>query len=336
MLNAVPLTHGGIMVNYRCNAACRHCGYSCSPTRSPASREKQNHYVDEESAEEICRFLRKGGCRSVHIGGGEPFLDFPGLIMMIQKLNQAGIRLEYIETNAFWAAGEANLKKARDMLQTLASEGGDCLCISIDPFHAEYVPYGAPIALAQLCDKMGMNYFLWKREFYSTLSKLNPEKIYTREEFEKQLSKDYINRAAKTYGIGYGGRASNIDKEYNRSYPAEDLIKDSMPCRRLLATGHFHVDLDACFIPPGCTGIRIPLSETVDGIPPGKYPAFDTLYAEGVAGLYKKAGEEGFRADPSGYTSKCNLCLHIRHYLSDREEYPELDRNHYEEAFKYY
>ena len=69
MLSAGTLNHGGLMVNYQCNAACRHCLYSCSPARNPG-------YVNESSAEEICRLLYKGGCRSVHIGGGEPFLDF--------------------------------------------------------------------------------------------------------------------------------------------------------------------------------------------------------------------------------------------------------------------
>ncbi|MDR1574861.1 MAG: hypothetical protein LBS37_02540 [Treponema sp.] len=57
------------MVNYRCTAACRHCLYACSPTRRAG-------YLSREVMREICRLLRKGGIGSVHIGGGEPFLDF--------------------------------------------------------------------------------------------------------------------------------------------------------------------------------------------------------------------------------------------------------------------
>ena len=327
MMKSGTLTHGGVMVNYQCNAACRHCTYSCSPSRHPG-------YVNEESAERICRDLRKGGCRSVHIGGGEPFLDFEGLLMMIQKLNKAGITLEYIETNAFWAA-EADTKKVQEMLRRLLAEGGDCLCISIDPYHAEYVPYGAPLALAQICEKSRMNFFLWKREFYSALSKLDSKKAHSRSDMEKLMAKNYVYTTARQYGIGFGGRAVNIEKEYTNSFPIEKYTDDNSPCRNLLNTGHFHVDMNSNFIPPRCTGIRIPLSEAVEGIPQGKYLVFETLYNSGIAGLYSLARDQGFSPDSGGYPSKCNACFHIRHFLSGKE-YPELDRNHYEEALKYY
>ena len=88
------LIHGGIMVNYRCNAACRHCLYACSPSRRAG-------FVSHKKIEEICHLLKQGNIGSVHIGGGEPFLDFQGLIMVIKSLAKAGIRLDYIETNAF-------------------------------------------------------------------------------------------------------------------------------------------------------------------------------------------------------------------------------------------
>ena len=152
MLKAGVLRHGGIMVNYKCTAACRHCLYSCSPTRGDG-------YMDEKTAGEICRLLRTGGCPSVHIGGGEPFLDFNGLVMMIRRLADAGITLEYVETNAFWAAESG----VNEKISRLLDEGVDALCISLDPYHAEYVPYGLPLRLAELCSRAGMDFFLWKQ-----------------------------------------------------------------------------------------------------------------------------------------------------------------------------
>ena len=259
MLKTETLHHGGIMVNYQCNAACRHCLYSCSPARNPG-------YINEETAKKICGALRKGGCRSVHIGGGEPFLNFKGLVMMIRTLNQSGITLEYIETNAYWAADSQDVGEAHEKLNCLLAEGVDTLCISIDPYHAEYVPYGAPLELAKLCDTTGMGYFLWKQEFLSGLSRLEPRKTHSRTDMEKALSANYISKTARQYGIGYGGRAINIEKEFGDLFPAENFVRDNAPCRNLLSTGHFHVDKDAYFIPPGCTGIRIPLSEAVGGI----------------------------------------------------------------------
>ena len=328
MLNIKTLLHGGIMVNYKCNAACRHCLYSCSPTRGDG-------YVDENTAKEICVLLRKGGCASVHIGGGEPFLDFDGLLMVIRKLKEADITLDYIETNAQWVVEAQTLKEARRKLECLLAEGAGTLCISIDPYHAEYVPYSAPLALADLCEKTGMDYFLWKREFLRALSRIDPQKTHSRTEMEKAFSRDYIHNTAKLYGIGYGGRALNIEREFGDLSPTESFAGESAPCRNLLSTGHFHVDMFGYFIPPRCTGIRVPLSEAVDGIPEGKYPAFEALYSGGVSSLLDLARGHGFSPNQEGYPSKCNLCFYLRHFLCEKG-LPELDKTHYEEALKYY
>ena len=336
MLNTGILNHSagsfpascGIMVNYQCNAACRHCLYACSP-------ERNQGFINKETAEKVCSLLRKGGCRSVHIGGGEPFLDFEGLIMMIRVIKKSGIILDYIETNAFWAAEPKDRQEAQEKLKRLLSEGADTLCISIDPFHAEYVPYGASLALAELCVKKGMNFFLWRQEFLPALSRLEPEKTHSRAEMEKAISKDYIRKTAGQYGIEYGGRAVNIERESSSLFPAENFSGDISPCRRLLSTGHFHVDKDACFIPPGCTGIHIPLEEAVNSIPEEKYPAFEALYSGGISSLMKLAVQFGFSPDMTGYSSKCNLCFYLRSFLSEKE-FEELDKNHYKEALKFY
>jgi hypothetical protein len=333
MLNTGILHHGGVMVNYECNAACRHCLYSCSPTRKAG-------YVNEKTAEKICELLLKGGCHSVHIGGGEPFINFEGLVMMVRALNRAGISLEYIETNASWVVSTSNLKKVKEQLDCLFSEGVENLCISIDPYHAEYVPYGAPLALAELCDKAGMGYFLWKQDFVSALSRLAPEKSHSRQDMEKVFSMEYIYKTARNYGINYGGRAINIEMEKNFSqgrvlHTAEKLVAESPPCRNLLSTVHFHVDMDCFFIPPRCTGILIPLPEIVDGIPEGKYPVFEALYYGGASALLKLALQHGFSPDTAGYPSKCSLCFFMRSFLCQKD-FTELDANHYEEALKYY
>jgi len=324
MFSAGTLAHGGVMVNYQCNAACRHCLYSCSPTRGTG-------YVDEDSAEKICALLCKGGCRSVHIGGGEPFLDLNGLVMFIRKLKKAGITLKYIETNAYWV----NEASAQEKLERLLAEGPQTLCISTDPFHAEYVPCGAPLALAELCEKTGVDYFFWRQEFLPVLSLLDKEKVLSRAELEKALNEYYIHTTAQDHSIRYGGRAVNIEKEFGSLFPSENFATENTPCHKLLSTRHFHVDMYCYFIPPGCTGIRIPLSEVVDGIPEGKYPAFEALYSGGVSSLLALAKRHGFSPDLEGYSSKCNLCFYLRHFLANKD-FLELDLEHYKEALKYY
>jgi hypothetical protein len=311
------------MANYRCTAACRHCLYGCSPAR-------EDGYLSRDKAREICALLRRGGCGSVHIGGGEPFLNFQGLILLVRELREAGIKLEYIETNAFWALG----KDSRERIDTLLREGVEALCISLDPYHAEYVPYRAPLVLARRCDQAGLGYFLWKGEFLPDLSRLDPGRPHSRGEMEKAISPGYIHRTAETYGISLGGRAVNIEEEYTPRSPVGELL-DHSPCQGLLSTGHFHVDREGFFIPPGCTGIRLPLGEVIEGVEPGKYPAFEALYRGGIGALWELAGSRGFEAQAEGYPSKCNLCFHIRRYLSPRG-FAELDGEHYRESLKYY
>ena len=351
------LTHGGIMVNYQCNAACRHCLYACSPERSGG-------YIQPKMAEDVCGLLREGGCTSVHIGGGEPFLDINGLIMLLEACRRCGVEVEYIETNAFWAADEDQAVKYLRALaaaceDTRAVEAGSqaagtsssrmerpALCISLDPFHAEYVPPALPIKLAEICRQEGFGYFIWQDKYRAALSRIdNPRKAHTRAELERQLSYDYVLDTAQTYGLKFGGRAMSIEAEYGTPKPIAEILGVSRdgqfhndtqkkPCRNLLQSGHFHVDLYGRYIPPGCTGIVISLVEAVRGVPQGKYPAFDALVTGGVAALYDLAQGLGFKAE-AAYTSSCALCVGIRHWLSGQGGFPELDAEHYGAALTY-
>jgi hypothetical protein len=255
----------------------------------------------------------------VHIGGGEPFLDFDGLLSLISEVHRAGIGLEYIETNAYWIEEEAQTK-----LERLLEAGGTTLCISIDPFHAEYVPYSYPLRLQDLCEQTGMKYFLWQSRFIPALTNLDPLKTHTWAELGNR------GEIAQRYGIHWGGRAVNIEEEYA---PRGNIILDASPCSGLLSTGPFHADLLGNFIPPGCTGLRLPLAEAVEGVSAGKYPVFGALYFRGIRGLLDLAGD--FVPAPGGYPSKCNLCFHLRRHLAD-QGFPELDKEYYEAALAYW
>jgi len=337
MLTVGNLQHGGIMANYRCSAACRHCLYACSP-------ERGDGYITEQTAREVCKLLLLGGCRSLHIGGGEPFLDFDGLIRLVETVVSAGINLEYIETNAFWAG---NHEQAEGYLHELHLAGADTLCISLDPFHAEYIPPNLPISLAGICRRMGFGFFLWQERYLPALSRLgsgarehhgmreSPSKAYSRAELERLISPDYIIETAKSYGLHLGGRAINIEVEYNKRKATAD-IADSRPCSGLLSGGHFHVDMHGRFVPPGCTGISIGLDEAVGGIPSGKYKVLEALLSGGPSALLRYAQAAGFSPEPQGYTSSCALCFYIRSWLCENAPSPELDAEHYRESMKFY
>jgi len=325
MLTTERLLSGGVMANYRCTAACRHCLYSCSP-------ERADGYITEETAKAAGALLRSAGCRSVHIGGGEPFLDFDGLLMLVRILTDAGVWIDYIETNAYWASDR---KQCEASLRELMGAGADTLCISIDPFHAEYVPTGLPLSLAETCQSVGFQYFLWQEKYLSVMAQLDRDRTHSREEMERLISPQYILATAKSYGLHYGGRAIGIEAENSSCKPVSSII-DNHPCRNLLSGSHFHVDMFGRYIPPGCTGIAIPLSEAVSGIPDSKYPVFEALLTGGIGSLLDYAISKGFIPDIKGYPSSCALCFHMRGWLSANSPSPELDYEHYVEALRYW
>jgi hypothetical protein len=284
--------------------------------------------MERKTAEAVARLLRQGGCRSVHIGGGEPFLDFDKLLDVLAVLGDAGISVDYIETNAFWANDRNDIKHRLRALQTA---GADTLCISIDPYHAEYIAPAKPLFLAECCRNTGFGYFLWQERF---LSMINFDTKESRASMEKRIAPDYIWQTAKAYGLSMGGRAINIEEEYCEKKPVVSLLNKT-PCRRLLNAGHFHVDLYGQYIPPGCTGMAIPLKEAVEGIPGGKYIVLEALMENGITGLADYATRKGFAIN-SEYTSKCALCFHLRHWLCANAPAAELDTEHYSESLMYY
>jgi hypothetical protein len=161
-------------------------------------------------------------------------------------------------------------------------------------------------------------------------------KTHERVALEKSISPDYIRDTSQVYGLRMGGRAINIEKEYSALKPVKDLL-NSEPCRGLMSVNHFHVDMYGRFIPPGCTGIAIPMNEMMNGLPAGKYQAFEMLLSKGIKGLADFVTEtKGFALDPQGYTSRCALCFHIRHWLAKQGECPELDLEHYDHSLLYY
>jgi hypothetical protein len=315
------------MANYRCTAACRHCLYACSPTRG------DDGYITEETAVEVAGLLKEGGCRSVHVGGGEPFMDFDGLCILINTLTKSGITVEYIETNAFWANSRPVIERR---LRMLSKVGAGALCISIDPFHAEYIPVQKPLFLAESCRNAGFGFFLWQDKYIRMLSKVDEHKPHDRGTLEREVSPGYIWETAQGYGLHLSGRAINIEAEYVEGKLVSHVLNDE-PCKGLLSGGHFHVDINGQYIPPGCTGFVIPLAEAVRGVPENKYPAFGALISGGVAGLLSYARKRGLHmGDDSEFPSACACCFHIRHWLSEQGGCPELDGGYYTESLKYY
>jgi hypothetical protein len=306
-----------MITNYYCTSRCRHCLYACSP-----GREKR--YLEAETAARNFRKIRELECFSVHIGGGEPLLNPQGLSAVLAVAQEAGVGIEYVETNSSWFT---NQDAATALLSDLKKLGLSTLLISISPFHNEHIPFAKVKGVIAACRAAGIQAFPWINEFYREIDFFDEAMPHGLEEYAPRFGADYLKRLPGRYWIHLGGRAVETFKTIYPARSLEAVCGESRGgCRELLDTRHFHFDLYGNYIPGLCAGLAIKGEDLGESLDPGTYPLLTTLFNTGVQGLLDHAAKHhGFQPGKS-YISKCHLCLEIRSYLvlSQQVRTPEL------------
>ncbi|MBE6541353.1 MAG: radical SAM protein [Ruminococcaceae bacterium] len=306
--------YSGIITNYVCTAECRHCMFGSSPSCP-------KEYITTEESENIASILEEAGTPSVHIGGGEPFMNFPALLSLIDALNRHGIGVDYIETNAFWAKDEDIVK---NRLWELTKRGVTTVMVSSDPFHIEYVPLSRVLTLIKLLSEEGFDYFIWQERYLRKLIHLDHNRTYSKEELEKILGKNYITYTAREYGLGMNGRALAISYDIYPLKSVDELLK-SPPCHNILSAQHCHFDLYGNAVPSGCPGLCANSRDYLCGdISTDKYPVMSRLVCGRIKSLFEYAHNLGFVPDPQGYPTKCSFCYAMRSFLSKNNPSDDL------------
>lgn len=305
MLKINRLVSGGVITNYKCSSKCKHCSYSCSPSWD-------RDYMDENTADRIFKLLRKQGCNSVHIGGGEPMLEPEKLLQVLDSAASNGVSVEYIETNASWYIDE---ERTMSILKAIKKHGVNTLLISIDPFHNEYIPFWKTKSLIKACYNAGVGVFPWQMEFWPDLESFDERKTHSLKEYEEEFGKRYVDKLPGRYGINLKGRAFDTFKSQLKLQPLNEILRNSKPCGLLWGVYHFHVDLYENFIPQSCPGFSIKFEEVVKGADPEKYQIIYNIDTKGVAGLYEYAVNRHGYTPKEEYAGKCDLCYDIRNYL---------------------
>jgi hypothetical protein len=307
MAVSIPsLFSGGLITNYYCTSRCRHCAYFSSP-----KWEKQ--YIKPETARESLALVKGAGCRSLHVGGGEPFLHPEGLSAVLDEFRSAGMGLDYVETNSSWFR---DAESARTLLSGLRKQGLTTILVSISPFHNEYIPFEKIDGVMAAARKAGVGVFPWVDGFLADLKRFDRRTTHSLEEYESVFGEGYISRIPERYWVSFRGRALQTYKAYMTSRPLRQILdRNRGPCRELFDTSHFHVDLFGCYIPGLCTGLSIRTRDIDTPLGEKEYPFIVPLMERGISGLLEIAeGEYGFIPAES-YVSKCELCYEIRKFL---------------------
>jgi hypothetical protein len=301
------LRSGGLITNYYCSSACRHCLYRCSP-RWPKD------FISPEETREALETSRQLGCRALHIGGGEPLLNPGGVAAVLSAAQDAGVAIEYVETNASWYR---NHETACALLEKLVAAGLFTLLVSISPFHNEFIPFRKVRGVLAACRENGISVLPWIAGFTADLEAFDPERPHALEEYKEAFGADYLPRLTGRYWVSPGGRALETFGPYMKQIPVNRLIAETRAgCAELADTGHFHLDLYGNYVPGLCAGLAIGRQDLGSPLDTEAYPLITRLYAGGLGPLLSYvSGEHGFTPSKESYAFKCELCYEVRRFL---------------------
>ena len=305
----------GLMLTYRCNAACEFCYYHCSP--------QKGGLMPVETCIAAWRSLQElaGDEAKIHLTGGEPFLYWDRLVEILQEGRKQGLGpVDLVETNGFWATED---RLIADRLDTLAASGVQRLKVSIDPFHQEYVDIEPARRLARAAKEMlGPDHVLvrWEKYLANCGLRIADCRLGERDRAYVQAYHDYPFR--------FNGRAAGRLAGLLASKPAKAFRQVNCLTGFFGAKG-IHLDPYGNVFSGTCSGIilgnihQTPLEEIWRAFQPEQIELIATLCEKGPSGLLEEAKTLGYEELPV-YADKCHLCTHVRQFLFEKHAEPSV------------
>lgn len=306
------LRSGGLITNYFCTSSCKHCLYKCSP-------QWEKRYIDPDTAEKNLMSIRSLGCRSVHIGGGEPLLRPDELGRVLEIAAEVGVTVEYVETNSSWFQ---DIESAKALLARLHQKGLQTLLVSISPFHNEQIPFSRVQGVIEAARQVGVGIFPWITDFISDLSQFDPAKSHSLDEYRQVYGDNYLMQILQRYWIHLGGRALETFRPLLGKKTFQQILAENPAgcAAELTDTSHFHIDLFGNYIPGLCSGLAIFRDDLGTPLSNDKYPILLDLYEKGIRELFQFA-RQYYRFSPqkTSYINKCDLCTEVRTHLAKND-----------------
>jgi MoaA/NifB/PqqE/SkfB family radical SAM enzyme len=304
----------GIVLTYRCNAACADCYVNSSP--------RKRALLPVEDLREYLRELKRLGVTGarIHFGGGEPFFHYAHLIECFEAARDAGmLPLGKLETNAFWCKND---ELARERLTEIKNFGIVHLHVSTDVFHQEFIPIeNARTAVRIAREVLGEERVrVGFREFLD-----DPIDVGALTEEEKtEAHRDDLKR----HPWRIVGRAVKTLSHLVERHPKEAFVGDDC-ARKILKRRSIHIDPYGNVFPSTCSGIIIgnakkqPLSEILETFEVREHPLVKTLVEHGPVPLLEEAIQNGFVDEGGGYATKCHLCFAARAFFWEKGLHPD-------------
>jgi len=304
----------GLLLTYRCNAACEFCYYHCTPDKGGL--------MTVETCIAAWRSLKAlaGDAAKIHLTGGEPFLYWDHLVEILKRGRRESLDpVDLVETNGFWAASK---QLVEERLDTLLALGVQRLKISVDLFHQEYVDITPAHTLACMALEMfGPDNVLIRWEKYLT-KPVDMKKLSA-----AQRDRAYLD-TFREFPFRFTGRAADHLAGLLASKPAEAFADVNCKTDFLGAKG-VHIDPYGHVFSGTCSGIILgsindtPLEEIWKRFSPQRSDVIGTLCEKGPYGLLERVESLGYERLET-YADKCHLCTHIRQFLLDNDQEAEI------------
>lgn len=307
----------GIMLTYRCPAACACCYVFSAPDINCPGGE-----MDPEMAWNCWQATRElnGQAGSVHLTGGEPFLRYELLRDLLQKAYDSGIGgLEKIETNAAWCVND---QITRERIGELAKLGLTKLQISTDVYHQQFVPTDNLQRAIRIASEI-----------------LGPERLQVRwRDFANDpvrselMSEDELDEAF-THALDkiperMVGRAAVrlshlVNQQLYSSFKGTDCRKSHIAAKGVHIDGFGNVFSSTCIgIITGKVDKDYSLKDVWVNYDFTQHPIWAVLTEGGPWLLAENARERGF-VPAEKYAGKCHLCYSVRKWLFTNDLFPD-------------
>jgi len=232
-----------LMVTFKCNIKCRHCGLTCSPD------DKSCMTLDEMI--ELTRQADELGCLNVVLTGGEPTLMKQDNLLRYFRFvkEKTSIKLIRIVTNGLWAK---SYERAYKLLKEWKEAGLDEINISCGEYHQEFVPIDNVVHAFNAGNDLKYLTVLLAGEFIkgkqSTITPYDFEKKMGRKVIQSIELSPFVNRY-----VGFDCHpALNVGRgeEYieSESIPVKPYERIKSNCDHMISSLAFQPDgkVDAC------------------------------------------------------------------------------------------
>ncbi|NIA21877.1 MAG: radical SAM protein [Anaerolineaceae bacterium] len=306
------ISSAGLLLTYWCNARCGHCYLSCSPDRTS--------WMNVEDARRHFQALARLGLdpSGVHIGGGEPFGNYPLLLEVVRAAGEAGLGgVGYVETNGYWAT---DAEVVRRRLGELGEAGMQRISISADVFHQEFVdPQRVTLLWQAALEVLGQGGLRARRwQFLKSPTDLRSASATARRAAYAEALSRHDERMT--------GRAAAELSGLVERFPAE-TFREQNCAAGLRDSGHLHIDPSGYIFPGTCAGLLLGKAccgrsaDEVLAAPRG--PLWRLLVEGGPGALLGEALQLGYRQADGGYADKCHLCTSLRAFLLNENRFPD-------------